>query len=138
MFPGVGYLHCTYDLHQALFSLSLDDMYLEASYGRLCNIGEEIDLCEPHFENLCDDDATRVYAGCSVPRSSHCRFMFVAKKWPLLRHLFHQLLLPLATPCLAYATCLLRMLLLTSTLLPLLSIRVNVLVLPSYCSVCFL
>ena len=38
MFFGTGNLRRTYDLHQAFFSLSLDDMSLEDFYGKLRGI----------------------------------------------------------------------------------------------------
>ncbi|GFY88835.1 hypothetical protein Acr_06g0007750 [Actinidia rufa] len=47
MFFDVGNLSRTYDLHQAFFSLSLDNMLLEAFYGKLRSICEEIALSEP-------------------------------------------------------------------------------------------
>ena len=52
MFSGIGNLRRTYDLHQAFFSLSLDDMLLEVFYGKFYNICEEIALSEPITFNI--------------------------------------------------------------------------------------
>ena len=46
MFSGVGNLCRTYDLHQAFFSLSLDDLSLEAFIDKFRSICEKIDLNE--------------------------------------------------------------------------------------------
>ncbi|GFZ05409.1 hypothetical protein Acr_17g0009810 [Actinidia rufa] len=42
----------SYDLHQAFFSISIDDMSLEEFYGKFCGICEEIDLSEPITANV--------------------------------------------------------------------------------------
>ena len=47
MIYGVGNLRRSYDLHEAFFSIFLDDMSLEDYYGKFRGNWEEIDLSEP-------------------------------------------------------------------------------------------
>ena len=42
----------SYDLHQAFFSISLDDMSLKEFYSKFCGICETIDLSEPITANV--------------------------------------------------------------------------------------
>ena len=52
MFSGVGNLRHTYDLHQAFFSSSLDDMSLDDFYNKFRGICEEMHLSEPIFADV--------------------------------------------------------------------------------------
>ena len=47
MFSGIGNFRHAYNLRQAFFSLSPDDMLIEAFYSKFRNICEEIALSEP-------------------------------------------------------------------------------------------